>query len=385
VAESKPRVLFLLPDIGVGGAERGVQMITQYAEEGGFIPLVATLRAPRRPVNETVIGSLTESGVPLMSLDVAGRCDRSPYRFVQAATRLRAICRMHSVHVVDSCLAEADLVARAALFRSDVKHVVHLVNTPYESVVRNRAGGRGRWRHRAMQMLDSVSSPLTDAFVALTEVVATSARQRLGVRADRLAVIPRGVDANRFRPCFSRERDGGRLRLLSVGRLVPQKDHRTAVDAVALLVRRGVDVIYTIHGEGPLEERIRDLIRERGLQSVVKLVPPTQEVPSVLCRNDVFLMPSLWEGQSNAIIEAMASATPVLASDLPVFREVVGDGGRYFRAGDPVALADAIEEFAQADDQWPTIGQDLHRRAVQKYSPEAQSRDLGALYRSLLR
>jgi glycosyltransferase involved in cell wall biosynthesis len=383
--QPRPRVLYLLPNFGVGGAERALLMIARHAEQAGFQPYAASLGQPRRDESETVLGDLRALGVEVFDLGLRGRADRSPAALALGASRLRRLCRRLGIDIVDSCLLEADLVARAALIGTSVRHVAHLINTPYHDVVAENSRGRGLWRFRAARAMDSATGRLTDRFVALTGAVADAAIRDLGVAPAKIDVVARGVDLGEFPARPIDRADGEPLRVLSVGRLVPQKDHRTAIDAVRALHGEGVAVTYTVAGEGVLHDELSAEVARAGLEREVTLLPPTRDVAGLHRRHHVFCFPSLWEGQGNALLEAMASARPVVASDLPVLREVLGDAGVFFPPGDSAALAARLRELSS----WPRerleeTGARLRARAEQHFAAPLQAERLGALYRALL-
>lgn len=330
------RVMFLMPDIGVGGAEQSLAVIARHRTGRSIDMRVTTLRAPRRPPEETIISVLDRNAVPVTSLDVAGRGDRSPVALASAAWRLRRLCKREKIEIVDSCLFEADLTARLALLLTPTKHVVHLVNTPYSPALDGATPEHRRWRRRLVQWIDRSTAPLSDQYVAITTAVEHAARR--DIAAQPVRVIPRGVELDRFRALPIPE--STELSVLCVGRLVPQKGHDTAIRAVAAALRRGVDVRLTIHGEGPLRTSLLELAMSLGVEQHVSLPGPIRDVREAHREHQAFLFPSRWEGQGNALLEAMACARPVIVSDIPVLREVVGPVGRF-------VPPDCIELFAE--------------------------------------
>lgn len=381
----RPRVLFLMPNFGVGGAERAILMISQHATEGGFVPVVASLGPPRRKESETVLGDLRSLGIEVHDLGLHGRADRSPIALARGAIRLRRLCKSLRIDIIDSCLFEADLVARLAAVGTRVRQISHLVNTPYDDAVATHSRGRGRWRFRVVRFVDAITGRLTDRFVAITNAVADAAMLHLSTPRAKLAVVSRGVDLDRFHVRPLTRVATSPLRVVSVGRFVPQKDHRTGIAAIQSLRDAGVQVAYTIAGEGPLAAELQRAIDDAGLRHVVTLMPPTRDVVGLIGRHDVFCFPSLHEGLGNALIEAMACGRPVIVSDIAVLREVVGEAGIYFPPGNSTELAARLRDLAF----WPSsrladVGLQLRSRAEALFAAPLQSQRLGKIYMDVL-
>jgi glycosyltransferase involved in cell wall biosynthesis len=171
--------------------------------------------------------------------------------------------------------------------------------------------------------------------------------EQLGASSEKILVnrpaVPVGDFATLRRPP---EDHGGPLRVLSVARLHWKKGFDDSMRAVAELRRRGVEVEYLIAGEGPEREKLSFLVHQLGLGSTVKLLGlQTQpQVRDLLTWADVFLLPSLSEGISNAALEAMAAGLPVVSTDCGGMVEVIRDGidGFVVPVGDSAAMADRL-------------------------------------------
>jgi glycosyltransferase involved in cell wall biosynthesis len=381
------RVLYLLPNFGVGGAERSLLVIARHLDRSGAAMFMAALGPPRRPVEETVLPQLEELGVDVIDLAITGRADRSPRTLVVAARRLRRLCRDLRIDVVDSALFEADLVTRLALLGTRVRHVVHIVNTTYDAEVARHAQFRGPRRLRAARALDAATARLTDHFVAITDSVADAARRDLRLADRVLTTVPRGVDLTEFPALGPPAPDpDGTLRLLAVGRLVPQKAHETLVRAVAVLRKQGVAVRLTIAGEGPLRGDLEALAAELDVADVVALPGPSSQVVELHRTHDVFCFPSRWEGLGNALLEAMACERPVVATDIPTMREVAGPRGIFAPVDDPVAWAEAIASVAHASqEERAELGAAMRARVAARYAAPKTVADLVDVSRAVSR
>ncbi len=179
---------------------------------------------------------------------------------------------------------------------------------------------------------------------------------RLGCPADRIRVHRMGVDCERFRPAADIEAPRGELRVISVARLVPKKGLEYALDALALVGVRGRDATLAIAGAGPERGRLEDRARGLGLSDRVTWLGPVSHdrLPEVLAGADVFLAPSVTppdgdiEGVPVAIIEAMASGLPVVATSHGAIPDLVSDQvtGLLAAERDAPGLAERIERLA---------------------------------------
>lgn len=172
-----------------------------------------------------------------------------------------------------------------------------------------------------------------------------------GVSSRRVTVIPNGVelDAWPFRP---RRQPAPPLRILYVGRLSPEKNVPALLRACALLEGRRRRICLSLAGDGPQGAELRAHADELGLGPVVEFLGHRTDVQDVLAQADVFVNPSLTEAMPNAVLEALASGVPVVATDVGDTARLVlhEQTGLLVPPDDPAALADAIGRLADAPD-----------------------------------
>lgn len=135
-----------------------------------------------------------------------------------------------------------------------------------------------------------------------------------------------------------------------VSRLVPAKNIETVIRAADYLKQRKVSFQLVIVGDGILFRDFEALIDELGLRDYVFLLGHVNDVDELARAFDTILIPSMKEGQGLVLQEAVMAGVPVLVSDIPVFREQLGEVGPYLPVKDASAWADRIEAMVRADD-----------------------------------
>jgi phosphatidyl-myo-inositol dimannoside synthase len=290
-----------------------------------------------------------------------------------------------------------------ALRGYDVAHVAELANPYSLQAVRARRDGRCArvvatvWENialppvanEAVRRRVSAVAEGVDACLAITE----DARLHLelaGVPADRIDVIPMGIDLDRFKPA-SRQAESGPLRIITVARLVSEKGVEDLVVAVRLLRDRGVDARLTLVGGGPLEGRLRAIAAQLAVADRVRLAGsvPYDGIPQLLAESDVFVLASApratWREQFGfAVVEAMASGLPVLVGHSGSLDEVVGDSRALFPPHDPVELASRLAQLAGDAGLRRELGGANRARAEERYDRRVAARRMSDLYGRVL-
>ena len=240
--------------------------------------------------------------------------------------------------------------------------------------------------------------PFVSHYVALSRDLAAYLRGPIGIAPERIAQIYNGVDIMRFAPAPHVRAPiagcpfvGPDVWLVgTVGRMQEVKDQVTLAEAFVRAVQRhplGSRLRLVMVGDGPLRSRVDGVLGAAGLREAAWLPGERSDVPDILRGLDCFVLPSLAEGVSNTILEAMATGLPVVATHVGGNSELVDDGltGRLIPPADGEAMATAI--LAYLDDQ-ATARQHARaarQTAVQRFSLDRMIKDYLSLYDGLLR
>jgi sugar transferase (PEP-CTERM/EpsH1 system associated) len=222
-------------------------------------------------------------------------------------------------------------------------------------------------------------------------------RDDVGVPAGRVTQIYNGVDMTRFKPAERAARDvlpagfaaPNSVVIGTVGRLSGEKDQANLIAAFARARRSTAspELRLVLVGDGPLQENLREHARALGIAEQVWFAGPRSDVAEVLRAFDVFVLPSLGEGISNTILEAMACGRPVIATRVGGNPELVLEqqSGLLVPAADPDALAAAMVRYARDPALRQQHGAAGRARIEREFSMEAMVARYREVYDAALR
>lgn len=173
------------------------------------------------------------------------------------------------------------------------------------------------------------------------------------------------------------------FRLFTAGRLVPVKNQKVLIAATGKLLDAGLDVELWIAGEGESRGELEAQIKSLGLEERVKLLGFRQDIDALLLQTDAFILSSYTEGCSVALVEAMATATPVVGSTADGIKEVMGElGAQWLNAPDDLeAWVESLRALVALDaPEREALGLKGHQIAHTRFSPEVYMRNLTSLY-----
>lgn len=208
---------------------------------------------------------------------------------------------------------------------------------------------RFNWMNAALKPVFRQVLKGAAAVQANSEVLRNLAHQTsAGIQID---VIHNGVDCRQFTP-MTRSFGARPLRLLSVCRLIGRKGTDDLIRALPAVKKGLGPVELTIAGEGNLKESLSALAASEGVAQDIKWlgVVDHDDLPAIYRGSDLFVLPSHFEGMSNALLEAMASGLPVVVTDTGGAIELIKGNGLVVKAGDSIALARAIIEILGSHD-----------------------------------
>ena len=203
---------------------------------------------------------------------------------------------------------------------------------------------------------------------------------------DKLGIVHCGVDPDHFVVPDRAAHDEGRMRVLCVGRLVPEKGQAVLLEAVEQLQRRGVAVELRLVGEGPSRAALEREVARRRLAEVVQLVGAVgqDEILAAYAWADVFCLPSFAEGVPVVLMEAMSTELPVVTTRIAGIPELVEDGltGIVVAPGRADDVAEALHRLAKDAELRRTYGAAARRRVEEHFRSSTAVEPLVELFAS---
>jgi glycogen synthase len=207
---------------------------------------------------------------------------------------------------------------------------------------------------RRLAKLEGETAKNATLIVTISKYSLEKIENYYGVDAAKVRIVPNGVDPEEFKPVAETDREGGRRRfglgsepcVLFVGSLIPRKGLPFLVEAAEKIVKEYSGTKFVIVGEGPLKNRLLSNLETANLSGNFTFLGNVKGdmLPALYNCADVFALPSIQEGQGIVLLEAQASAKPVVAFDVGGVNEAVrnGETGLLVKRGSSEELADAL-------------------------------------------
>jgi glycosyltransferase involved in cell wall biosynthesis len=222
-----------------------------------------------------------------------------------------------------------------------------------------------------------------DHFVCVSQDAAQRTAVDHGVPGHRIRTIWNGVDLAQFTP-VPLDRAGPAV---TVARLIPEKDIGTLLQATALAARQDDQFRVEIAGDGPCRDELTQLARQMGIDQRVTFLGAVHQVPELLSRASMFILPSRTEGIALAVLEAQARSLPVIATRVGGNAEIIADGenGLLVPAGDAHGLAQAILRLRGDEQLGRRLGQAGRSRMESQFDVQGMIGRYESLYDMLMR
>lgn len=361
------RVLFIVPAFtkGAGGAERVIATVLRHLERSDLECHLATLQGGTEFLQDV------PADVVVHKLDVS-RMRYSIVPVVQLARRIKPRTIVSTVSY-----ANVPLLAARAFLPRGTRVVIREATTP-SAFLKHEAANPALWR-----LLYRFVYPRADRIICLSDAMRKEFNERFGIAAEKLVRIYNPVDEEKIRAYAAAAPNpycSEGPHVVAAGRLRWEKGFDVLIAALPLVRRELPEAQVTILGEGPEAPALKEQARGLGLESAVHFAGFQQNPFGYFAHADAFVLPSRLEGMPNALLEALALGTPVIATEcVEAISELQAIDDRIVTTAseDPRALAEKIMGVLR---QSPRLRRNRASATARAFDPV----EIAARYKELL-
>lgn len=370
---SRTKILLVIRQLILGGAESQTYELARGLDKDKFEVVVCSLQS-----GGYFAKKLEAEGIPVRVVEKRWRYDFT------IVPRLISLFRHERPNIVHCVMWTANMWGGLSAILTGVPRLVMSTRSI------------GVWKSRLHYLTGPLVFNRADLILANSVEVRNYMVQREGVRPDKIQVVYNGLDLGRFgrRPDHEevermRKEFGLPTKRPVVGivaNLSPQKDYPTFLRAAARVANHNSEICFFIVGDGILRPSIESEVTNLGLEGRVIFAGQRNDIERCLACMNVFVLSSIREGFSNALLEAMASSLPVVATRVGGNIEAVTEGksGFLFEVGDDEGLAQYILRLINDPEEASRLGECGRRRVTQAFGMTGYLKGMATLYTNSL-
>lgn len=379
----------------LGGSETVVCNLVQFDNQNSNRITLFILYSSDSNLERTIIKSLKEAGVDVCIIEERNEPleGLNPFNLSQ---RIKWICKLGSKfreREIDLCLSvgAAPFGAIAAVIAGIPIRIEMLAGATdlFEQIT-----GKSKNKYR-IKLIYGLLTGFTDVYVVPSHSLKNWAIRQARIPSDRIVVIPNGIDASRFEGI---DIDAGNIRamlnigddayvVVTVGRLVIEKDHKVLIEAAVDLVKEYEELLILIVGDGYKGDDLREYAKMKGVEDKVQFLGSRTDVPEILKCSNVYVQTSIYESFCMSVLEALLSKLPVVATNVGGISEIIEDKkhGILFEPGNKSQLVSAIRYLKENPQYAKDMAYMGYQHAVREYSIDSVTSEYNKLFESLIR
>jgi glycosyltransferase involved in cell wall biosynthesis len=380
----KKNILQVIHTLKIGGAEKVVKEIATNLEPSRFNCFVSCL--DQGGVFKELIDT---RGIPVEILNVQRSSIKNFPLFLIDVIRilvgLNKIVKKNNIHVIHSHLDNANYLSIIIGIIRKIPVFPTIHSTSEFTIERKKIDPR-YWLRK---VFNRIAYRFCTKIIAVSEEVKESVLKEININPKKIIVINNAVDIDKF----SQEKNidylyntlgikNGDLVVSSIGRLERVKGHIFLLKAVADILKIYPDTKFFLVGSGSQQEKLQDFVVNNSLEQNVHFLGNRSDIPELLSLTDVFVMPSIAEGLSMAMLEAMASGRAIVSANTNGIRKLIAHGvtGLLFPKGDVGQLRDEIISLLSDKNLRVKLGQNARKHVSQYYNLKVFIKNVQNLY-----
>ncbi len=360
-------IAFCITGLQPGGAERALVQIVKRLNRARWAPVVYSLTGAGPLVDE-----LQKAGVPTVLLQA-----RSPWD-LRIIWRLARKLKSQRPVLLQSFLFHANLAGRFAARLAGIKHIVSGIRVSEK-------------RKNGYLFLDRWTNRLVDLNICVSQSVADFSIQQGKLSESKVSVIPNGVDFEFFDAAEELDLSPWGIPaeakvILFVGRLDPQKAPGNLLTAFGEIAEQASDFHLLFIGDGPLRGELEENASRLSCSSRIHFAGWQSQVPQLMKAASCLVLPSLWEGMPNVVLEAMAAGLPVISTKVDGVSELIQDGkqGTLVACDSSKEIQDALFDFYSRPAEYRAMSRDAQGVVNKEFTWDSIAQKYEQVYENLL-
>lgn len=377
----KCKILYVIDNLEYGGGERGFAQVIGRLDQNTYDIWVAAMSGGHFE-NE-----LRQLDIIIKSVDFTRQFS------LKTIFQLVSIMKGGHIQLVHSQGVRADFFARLAAKIAKVPYLVSTVQMPVEGYDVHPL------KKSIYIALNQFSEHFVNRFIVVSETLRHTLIERHRIEPEKIVKIYNGIEIDEYKPNNERgiriEDSGLRKEfgfrndvpvIGTIGRLVWQKGFEYLIKAIPKIVKDLPEAKFLIVGEGPLREKLEELGKRLKVKDNIIFTGFRSDIKEILASIDVLVMPSLLEGLPMVLLEGMAMAKPIVATNIDGISEVLENGktGLLVPPKDTDTLAEAIIEILNNKRKASHLGQNARKMVEEKFSVEKMVEQIEWVYEGLL-
>ena len=374
-SDQKISILFVIGGLEFGGGERVFLQLASGLKDR-YRVFVAT------STNGLFTSELNRLGIEVFSVDMSRQLTLKPIY------QIKKIIRNNEIDLVHSQGARADFFARSAGRIANAPHILCTVAMPVEGFE------VGPLRKTIYRFMDGLSERYVEKFIVVSESLKNTLIKERGIPPHRVVRIYNGIEIDKYNPKLKKTSFRNNWGIPpavpivgAIGRMVWQKGFKFLIKAIPDIVGVTPNARFLLVGDGPLRPDLENLARKLNVYDRIIFTGFRSDIPDLLSTMDVLAVPSLLEGFPMITLEAMALATPVVATQIHGITEQIVDGkeGVLIPPRNTDALARAVKQLITDRELSARLGTAARKRVESSFSVEKMVRETEKVYSSLLK
>jgi len=351
------KVIFTIDSLAQGGTEQSIAELIPHFNNNIEVVVVYFYNAHH-------LKKLYESiNCRLYFLDIDEK-----YGFYDAIRKFNRVVKKENPDVVVSSLYRSLIISRFVCWWTQTPLIGTFVNERYSSERRDRFKGLSVIKYYLTWLFDWVTAFIPKIIISNSYSISLLNGRALGIGSNKIKVIYRGRDTSNY-PIWTIPSEKNVFVWIAVGRLIPQKGYENLLLAISELKKTNPEVRLRIIGEGPIRDELELQIKKLELQNEVFLEGNIPLGWKKLYDAHAFVLPSISEGFSGALVEACITGIPIVASDIPMNQEAISPGkdAYFFCHNEWTDLHKKMFELMKNYSRACEIGKIVRLRAIDNY------------------